>query len=93
MSCPKIPLHVRQSGCSVPEMRNHAVDMTPANRQFYAAYRVWRSTGRFPDDPLASHLAGVIYDEEERHSRAEIRRQTVALELLASLLAGPKRKR
>jgi hypothetical protein len=54
--------------------------LTPQNRRCYEHYMRAKATGRFPDDPLVAHHAGIIRAVEEA---AERRRHRELVELLA----------
>jgi len=73
-SCPKVPDAAKQVTHHWRELRRKAEDMTPENRAAYKAYKSFKATGRFPDDPIVTWYSGIIREMEDavenrNHSR------------------------
>ena len=84
-SCPKIPQGER------PHPSN-AIELTDENYRVYVHYQRCKAVGRFPDDPIVEHNAGLIRTVEDRVARDEQTKLVNGIWAAATSAAVTRRK-
>lgn len=85
-SCPKVPVEIRELDYTDVQMRQHADELTPWNRQAYDFYKRCKAVGQFPDDPLVRWYAGILREVEDAHERYLAEKNSVAIGSLITLI-------
>lgn len=85
-SCPKVPDGAKQATSDYKELRKLAEDMTEQNRTAYKAYKRFKATANFPDDPIVEWYSGIIRDIEDAHTRRQQSKITESFDILCEIL-------
>jgi hypothetical protein len=89
LSCPKVPVEVREQDLPDSEMRKFANELTDYNRVAWDFYNECKAVGRFPDDPIVRWYAGIIRQVEDAHARYLAEKNATAIAAMITI-AGMK---
>lgn len=85
-SCAKVPKWAKERGFDVSELRKLADEITPENEQAWEAYREFRATGAFPDDPVVRWYSALCREVEDEAAKVPAERLAAATDRLFNLL-------
>ncbi len=92
-SCAKVPKWAKEQGKEWDELRKLADEISLENEAAYEAYREFRATNSFPDDPIVRWYSALIREVEEEAATVPVQNQTAAINALLHLLVIRSQKR